>query len=650
MSGSGRKRRKLVYPTLDDVKPLAPVGSGSGSLEMPTQEQRQRPVFPAFLHNALFSEVTIVPHESCPFRQYVALGEPAWKTENESIYLVERPCYITLMAFLDFRFKDFKLGVQKVAVVTGTAGIGKTMFALHAARCYFQRGEFVVLYYANSFWAFTKTNPQQIAKDPDAPEVDPNLLLQSSTVAETGEMFWYGKTDAGQQTQNENKLSQWKASGCAIFIRDPGKEKSLALLGTSGRELYTVSSGQETFLSMVGKSGVPAVKNQRTAELWSGEEFMYNVKLGLVYFATPTPGDTLDLDYDYVMEGYRRYGGCARKVFEFAETLKIAGTPKEDIQHAQLPNETTNAVTKIAEAQAMGYEESTKVKALLFHRSPLGTSFTVSFASPYLGQFLMAEVKRRNLKALNTVVGALSLTTGHQDAYGVLYEEEVHKMISLESCDTKSFSFLGCHEPSKKRVKDIMAKSEVSLNPARASVVYFPGNSLENVRLEGNDSLLQTYFQPLTSHFPTHDSFICCPASEFFEVANSSLKEDKRHSIETTLAKSIVLVGLQMTVSGSDKVNDKPSHTIYGAHLTSELKAFKKILAESHPDVQIHPDVVTIFFSPMESCRKVQAMPVLTATGSFLQTAIQNFPGMAPQYYAIQEVPMIEQLMAAGNA
>lgn len=37
------------------------------------------------------------------------------------------------MAFLDFRFKDFKLAEQQVTVVTGTAGIGKTMFALHAA-------------------------------------------------------------------------------------------------------------------------------------------------------------------------------------------------------------------------------------------------------------------------------------------------------------------------------------------------------------------------------------------------------------------------------------------------------------------------------------------------------------------------------------
>ena len=98
------------------------------------------------------------------------------------------------------------------------------------------------------------------------------------------------------------------------------------------------------------------------------------------------------------MEGYRRYGGSARFVLEFAETLKMAGTAKGDILDAPIPDETIQAIAKIAEYQAMGQEEATKTKALLFHRSPLAAGYRIHFASPYLGQLLMKEVKAKTVK------------------------------------------------------------------------------------------------------------------------------------------------------------------------------------------------------------------------------------------------------------
>ena len=52
--------------------------------------------------------------------------------------------------------------------------------------------------------------------------------------------------------------------------------------------------------------------------------------------------------------------------------------------------------------------------------------------------------------------------------------------------------------------------------------------------------------------------------------------------METKLSNSIVLVGLQMTVSGSDSTKDKPSHTVYGVHLTGALNATRKCLQDSH--------------------------------------------------------------------
>jgi hypothetical protein len=51
------------------------------------------------------------------------------------------------MLFLATRFRDSPYGEQIIAVFTGTAGIGKTMFALYAARHYFDNGDLVLLYW-----------------------------------------------------------------------------------------------------------------------------------------------------------------------------------------------------------------------------------------------------------------------------------------------------------------------------------------------------------------------------------------------------------------------------------------------------------------------------------------------------------------------
>ena len=129
---SGSKRGRIVYPASNSVTPWH---------RQTQQQQQQQKVFPQFLHNALFSSVTKVTHGQCPLEEYIDLGGPAWKKKDESQYLVHRQSYDTLMVFLDDCFANFNVGIQHFAIVTGTAGIGKTMFALYAAREYFRRGE-----------------------------------------------------------------------------------------------------------------------------------------------------------------------------------------------------------------------------------------------------------------------------------------------------------------------------------------------------------------------------------------------------------------------------------------------------------------------------------------------------------------------------
>lgn len=633
MEENKNKKRRLIHPTLDTVKPL----------QVPPEDAPAAvaQVLPTFLHNTLFSQATDVPHEDCPFDWYIDLGEPAWAaSEDESRYLIERRCYKTLIEFVDERFATFQVGVKHRTVVTGTAGIGKTFFALYAARYYFQKGELVVLYYNDHVWAFCKTDPKELVKAKgDWRELDPNLRLQKGTQPD-GKDFWY-KVLKETKPAFEQCFDQWMESGCAIIIRDPGESKTLSPLNSSGRELYAVSAGQQAFLAILaGKTRGAEDKNKRTGTLWSSGEFMYSVKLGLIW---PEPKE---LDLAYVMEGYRRYGGSARRVFNFADMLRDDNVKAADIQEAELEVSTLEAIRKITEQQFKGEEELTKAKSLFFHQSPEGKRHRLHFSSSYLAQKLIQSVKLRGSEALQTVVAALSVGAGHQDAYRSLYETEVHRALYEKESVTIKLGFLGCHPPSlKRKAGEILPNANVEIDLARTSIVCFPGHSLEVIRLQEEEPI-ETYFHPLTSNFPTHDSFILCPASTFFTAGPTDITNQKNPITEESIKTSIVLVGLQMTVSGSDKAGDKPSHIVAGAQLTKSLQAIKKSIRATHPNITILDDIVTIFVSPVESCRKMNYMPVLDSEGKELQRSIQNMQGIAPQYCAPFEVEMIKKLMS----
>jgi hypothetical protein len=97
-----------------------------------------------------------------------------------------------------------------------------------------------------------------------------------------------------------------------------------------------------------------------------------------------------------------------------------------------------------------------------------------------------------------------------------------------------------------------------------------------------------------------------------------------------------VLVGLQMTVSGSSEARDKPSHFVRGGDFRDHLKTIQGAVLVVDSSVKII-DTVTVFISPTESCRKMKFMDVTTKEGSPLSNAIPLFTGMAPQYYVVQE-------------
>lgn len=257
--------------------------------------------------------------------------------------------------------------------------------------------------------------------------------------------------------------------------------------------------------------------------------------------------------------------------------------------------------------------------------------------------------KTEKVKVLNMVAAALRGSDGMQSAYGTLYEEEFHRrMFAVLDGETMPtvLKLLGSHEPNAKKVTGRVPKEKPSVDFARSSVLHFPGNSLANASLKSSDDPLSAYFHPLTSNFPTHDSFIVCPASCFFQ-ANPELEENTRAQMEFEFANSVVLVGLQQTVSASDGTSDKPSHSVVGQHLKDQYDAFENIMQQNHAHINVLEEVVTVFVSPTESCRKNKAMPVLNKGSKAPKTnATSSFSGMAVQYYTVFEVEYIADLMS----
>lgn len=510
---SGTKRRRIAVPqelenieslsrdTAEDVDLGAEVIGWTEKLELTNVEDAEDSLLPTFIVNALIGKDEKVEHNECPFEFYIDLKEKAWQRGNESQYLIIRKGYRELVRFVHNEFKCWDKYSRFSRVITGTAGIGKTMFALLLARLLFKGGNVVLLYYEREFWAFTRTRPKT------KQYLDKEMDVEGITIYFT----------LGIEKVDDLKLASLLNSRNVIKIRDCGDSTMENLASAEGRIIYFASSGQESFVERLeSKSGEDPTRLIIYAELWSALECAWAAKLGLVQGF----GNN-DLDVDYILEGYRRFGGSVRNVLAFARAMK------------------NNKVS---------------VNELMDH--------------PLVGFFS---------------------------------ESKIQSIVDMQN--TNQF------EKSKSRLKD-------------------------------SDDPLSVYFHPLTSNFPTHDSFIVCIASCFFQANTESTKK-VQEQVETALANSVVLVGLQLTVSGSDDATDKPSHSVVGQHLKDHYDDFKKIMQQHHADMNVLEEVMTVFVSPTESCRKMKAMPVLSMEYKPLRNAIPSFAGTAVQYYSVFEVEHI---------
>lgn len=275
---------------------------------------------PDFILNALVNNIVKVNREGCPFEEYIELEGEAWSLSNESKHLIIRKNYQDLIQFVAKRFKSWRKGTLVHSTITGTAGIGKTMFALYLARKLVESNMPVVLYYGDRFWAFTKKEGKFSKK------------FLENTTAKNGIKIYYAAGSRNKKSELLHQLLEWPK---VVVIRDCGKagDKMKWIDTVQGRIVYIASSGQTEFLKLLeNKFNDPVHFLMVNAKLWSSLDCVWGVKCGLL----PGLENGID-DIAYVLEGYRRFGGSLRNVVRFAQTLKKANVGRDEAMDHPLP-------------------------------------------------------------------------------------------------------------------------------------------------------------------------------------------------------------------------------------------------------------------------------------------------------------------------
>ena len=587
----------------------------------PTTNCDPQTVFPSYLQNLLTLdplEFKLIKGGTGEIRtsQTLYVGN-VWDNSKEGPSVLVRSCYERMFEYVSGKVTG---GDRTPTVVSGTTGIGKSFFGLYAARRWFDDGKLVILWYENIIFVFSKNKMKEGQKE----------------ITANKKSIWWMRV-----VYEDDDYLLLKKDTKAILVRDPGQTKLVSPVSTLGFQLYNVSSGNINFAQEMRKNPTPILNMLRHMDLFDAEELIAALLCGCFKDSMGTFANPDATDVALFMEGFRRYGGSARNVVNFAKFHRQRFTPSalENYVLTLGPDQDiSDAVDWVAKTESTEREVEITSKALIFHRAPMSDPAycSVDFASAYLRNLVVDRIRVFKVNALRRVIAALGAGDGQLDAYGVLYEGEMHKEITNADMVVFKPAYLGSyHQPGPGRAWK--AKAEVELNYQVSKVLNFPGKSLANFKFAKTSDIEHAYIQPIVGNFPTHDAFILVNASVFFEGTTAAGR--------ALIGSSLVLVGLQMTVSGNDDAKDKPSHEVHGTHLSDHYKDIRAAFMELDKTISLLHDVVTLFIMPTDDCRKAKMMPLLSTGGKPLKNAIVNFQGVAPQYCVVKEDKYIAGLM-----
>lgn len=426
--------------------------------------------------------------------------------------VVRRSCYNHILPIVKHAMRN-----KRNSCITGTPGIGKTLFGLFLLRDIIINDESTVTYW-NSDFAVLFT-------------VDPDVIIRYdlSHTEEINEKQWY----IGCWSANEEFLTDLLAHDKIYVVHDP-KEGFIE----GGNKAYTTGTA---FILSFGHALISSWSTKRTGSPDVSLSMPYfplleivNNKNNLFY------GKQVLISDDGIKQLYRKFGGSIRhywtttekraweelraKIVDVASTGKAISTRTTDhkgsVVHVWVDYDPNKPIFPITGFNTFSSQEFM-----------LGSEELVLQYSTAL-----AAVGREQL---NSIMNAVNGQVGAEAVYGALFEIHAHNVL-LEG--NRSFNVRVVRRDGKQ--KDLCATTTI---PVNSEMHIFHGREaigISETLVQGTKLSVGTYIKPAVSNFPTYDSALVVPG------ANVGLKDDN------------VGLLLQMTVSGASGLRRRPKHSV----------------------------------------------------------------------------------------
>jgi len=542
------------------------------------------------------------------------------KLENRDNFLctdalVIRPCYEHLLPHIH---NPLYLEDSFRGAVTGTPGIGKTVFGVYLLRHFVIERKETVLYWARKkIYLFSFEERVKVFFGLTDGEIQ--VLNDGSQ-----QMLYTGKWNSDGQNTDWTQFISFAEEYSVIFIHDPEENETEVSTHKEDipRLIFILSHGHK--LISLWRAKGHAIR-YFYMPIWTKQEAEQSKQ-----FLKCIDYTVADLHQDEIDNLYRRFGGCIRgwvnnelwteieaKISEIVRNLgdnvlQKTANSRGSVVHLEVDFDEKRPILPLMDEDASqkaldnGSDDGDDQKPNDFNES------RYIFGSEKILEVFQEKILNRGEETLRMCLTNWAGQNGFESVYGALFELHCHRM--LENNDGQlRLNMRIVYRDKEKNNNDVYS---VTVPMARGTCRY-PSNDpsiLEEDQHKEDAATLGIYFWPVSSNHPTYDSA--------FVVNGKDLGVNK-------VAADKVALLLQMTVSGATGLPRRPAHSVK-QHIR---KKFENVFKKRIDGYKQSGEAYTAFMVPTE-CFK----PFL-----FQDEEVLNGEAAAsqPEFQLVFEVPKV---------
>jgi len=527
---------------------------------------------------ALFQSVETAERgvDNGPPVKYIPLGSTSNLLSTDT--LIVRPSYMHLLPYIHNslhlqRKEDFFR-----CAVTGTPGIGKTVFGAYLLRHFVVHHHETVLYWIKGVMYLFSFNPE--VKDFFALSDSDLILLPNSSL-------YHGKWVVEETTHTSNVIFSARRFNI-IFIHDPNEDdrKVSDLRPYISRLIFILSHGHSLISHWNSKGNEMKFFYM---PIWTKPEAERCLDfLKPQSSSNPEIISLADLPQEKVDTLHRCFGGCIRGWVNDNLWQELEGKITEV---ASLQGDNVLQKTPSSGSSAIHLEVDFDENRPILGQSEIAgrvevpnsfDDFQCIFGSENTLELFREKILSRGEEALRMCLANWAGQSGFESVYGALFELHCHRMLESNTGQLK----LKMRVVYSDKTKNTDTVHQVVIPETRGTLRY-PSNDpgiLEEGEYEEEVKTLSKYFWPISSNHPTYDSAFVVNGKD---LGVKELEEEK------------IALLLQMTVSGATGLPRRPEHSVK-QHIRMK---FESVFKNNVPGYIQNGKAYTAFLVPTECFR-----------------------------------------------